>query len=54
MDAVKVNKRGASRIRQGHLWIYRSDVIAVDVDGGSIVSVLDESGNFVGQIARAI
>ena len=49
MDAVKVNKRGASRIRQGHLWIYRSDVIAVDVDGGSIVSVLDESGNFVGQ-----
>ena len=49
MDTVKVNKRGANRIRKGHLWIYRSDVIAVDVDGGSIVSVLDESGNFVGQ-----
>jgi len=49
VDTVKVKKRGASRIRQGQLWIYRSDVIAVDVDGGSIVSVLDESGNFVGQ-----
>jgi 23S rRNA (cytosine1962-C5)-methyltransferase len=49
MNAVKVNKRGANRVRHGHLWIYRSDVIAVDVDGGSIVSVVDESGNFVGQ-----
>jgi len=49
METVKVNKRGANRVRNGHLWIYRSDVIAVHVDGGSIVSVLDESGNFVGQ-----
>jgi 23S rRNA (cytosine1962-C5)-methyltransferase len=49
MDTVKVNKRGANRVRHGHLWIYRSDVIAVDVDGGSIVSVVDEGGNFVGQ-----
>jgi len=49
MDTIKVNKRGANRVRHGHLWIYRSDVIAVGVDGGSIVSVVDESGNFVGQ-----
>ncbi|HEY6245200.1 MAG TPA: class I SAM-dependent rRNA methyltransferase [Pyrinomonadaceae bacterium] len=49
MSTVKVNKRGANRVRHGHLWIYRSDVIVVDGDGGSIVSVLDESGNFVGQ-----
>jgi 23S rRNA (cytosine1962-C5)-methyltransferase len=49
MDTVKVNKRGANRVRHGHLWIYRSDVIAVDVDGGSIVCVVDEGGNFVGQ-----
>ena len=49
METVKVNKRAANRVRHGHLWIYRSDVIAVDVDGGSIVSVVDESGNFVGQ-----
>ena len=49
MKTVKVNKRGAVRIRQGHLWIYRSDVVAVDAEGGSVVSVVDEAGNFVGQ-----
>jgi 23S rRNA (cytosine1962-C5)-methyltransferase len=49
MSTVKVNKRGANRVRHGHLWIYRSDVIAVDGDGGSIVSAVDEAGNFVGQ-----
>lgn len=49
MNTVKVNKRGASRIRQGHLWIYRSDILDADADAGSVVSVADESGNFVGQ-----
>jgi 23S rRNA (cytosine1962-C5)-methyltransferase len=44
-----VTKRGADRIRHGHLWIYRSDVIDVEADGGSIVAVHDERGNFVGQ-----
>ena len=49
MDTVKVNKRGANRTRQGHLWIYRSDITNVDADGGATVSVFDEGGNFVGQ-----
>jgi len=49
MDTVKVNKRGANRIRQGHLWIYRSDAIEVDAEAGAVVSVADEAGNFVGQ-----
>ena len=49
MKTVIVNKRGATRVRQGHLWIYRSDVADVDAEGGSIVSVKDEAGNFVGQ-----
>jgi 23S rRNA (cytosine1962-C5)-methyltransferase len=49
MNTAVVNKRGADRIRQGHLWIYRSDVVQVDAVGGSIVSVTDEKGNFVGQ-----
>lgn len=49
MKTVKVNKRGAVRVRHGHLWIYRSDVVTVDADGGSVVSVTDEGGNFVGQ-----
>ena len=49
MKTVLVNKRGATRVRQGHLWIYRSDVVEIDAEGGSLVSVRDEAGNFVGQ-----
>jgi 23S rRNA (cytosine1962-C5)-methyltransferase len=49
MNTARVNKKGADRVRQGHLWIYRSDVIAVDAQGGSVVTVKDERGNFVGQ-----
>jgi 23S rRNA (cytosine1962-C5)-methyltransferase len=50
MNEVKVNKRGADRIRGGHLWIYRSDVLdAEDVKGGSVVIVRDQNRNLVGQ-----
>ncbi|HEV8429557.1 MAG TPA: class I SAM-dependent rRNA methyltransferase [Pyrinomonadaceae bacterium] len=49
MNTVRVNKKGADRTRQGHLWIYRSDVVDVDAVGGSVVTVKDERGNFVGQ-----
>jgi len=49
MKTVKVSKRGADRVRQGHLWIYQSDLVDVDAGGGSIVSVKDERGNFIGQ-----
>lgn len=49
MQLVKVNKRGADRVRQGHLWIYRSDVIETNAEGGSVVRVSDERGNLVGQ-----
>ena len=49
MNTARVNKKGANRIREGHLWIYRSDVVAVEAEGGSIVTVKDERGNFVGK-----
>ncbi|HEU4434568.1 MAG TPA: class I SAM-dependent rRNA methyltransferase [Pyrinomonadaceae bacterium] len=49
MKTVRVNKKGADRVRHGHLWIYRSDVIEIDAEGGSVVSVTDERGNLVGQ-----
>jgi 23S rRNA (cytosine1962-C5)-methyltransferase len=49
MGTLKVNKRGADRVRRGHLWIYRSDVVDVDAEGGSVVVVRDERGNLVGQ-----
>ena len=50
MHEVIVTKRGADRIRRGHLWIYRSDVRdANQAAGGSIVVVRDQNRNFVGQ-----
>jgi len=49
VKTARVNKRGADRVRTGHLWIYRSDVVDVDAEGGSIVVVKDERGNFIGQ-----
>lgn len=49
MKTARVNKKGANRVRQGHLWIYQSDVLDVDAEGGSVVSVKDERGNFIGQ-----
>lgn len=49
MNTVRVNKKGADRVRNGHLWIYRSDLVDVDAAGGSVVAVKDERGNFIGQ-----
>lgn len=48
-ETIKVSKRGADRVRQGHLWIYRSDVVPVAAEGGSVVRVTDERGNSIGQ-----
>src|SRR5256714_8130364 len=50
MNSITVNKRGADRIRHGHLWIYRSDVLdAEEAKGGSVVMVRDHNRNFIGQ-----
>lgn len=47
---VRIRKRGAARIRNGHLWVYRSDVLdAKDASPGSIVSVRDERDVVVGK-----
>ena len=50
MSKVKVNKRGADRVRKGHVWIYRSDITDDGGShGGTIVQITDPSQNFVGQ-----
>ncbi len=50
MNQIRISNRGAKRIRQGHLWVYRNDVRdATGVEGGAIARVSDEAGNFVGQ-----
>lgn len=47
---VSVNRRGADRVRNGHLWIYRSDVMEPKgVPAASVVRVTDERGKFIGQ-----
>jgi len=49
MEKAFVNQKGAKRVRNGHLWIYKSDVQKVEAAGGDVVSVYDEAKNFVGQ-----
>ena len=50
MPTIKVNKKGADRVRADHLWIYRSDVIdSSEAKGGEVVSVQDAGRNFIGQ-----
>ena len=46
---VKVTARGAERWKQGHPWIYRSDVAAEPDKKPGIVSVTDRKGKFLGQ-----
>ncbi|MGB8889631.1 MAG: class I SAM-dependent rRNA methyltransferase [Candidatus Korobacteraceae bacterium] len=44
-----VNHRGAARLRGGHLWVYRSDLVApIDAPAGALVSVHDERGRRLG------
>jgi 23S rRNA (cytosine1962-C5)-methyltransferase len=49
MSKAFVNKKGAKRVRNGHLWIYKSDVLKIEAAGGDVVSVFDEAKNFVGK-----
>jgi 23S rRNA (cytosine1962-C5)-methyltransferase len=44
-----ISARGEQRIRQGHPWIYRSDVTDVAADGGDVVDVLGPRQRFLGR-----
>lgn len=46
---MKVSPRGASRLKDGHVWVYRSDVVAANgVPPGSLVNVADHRGQPLG------
>jgi 23S rRNA (cytosine1962-C5)-methyltransferase len=48
-SSVTISRAGALRLRGGHVWVYRSDVVSADeVKPGSLVSVQDERGKFLG------
>jgi len=49
MTAVRVTARGAERWKQGHPWIYRSDVAEEPDKKPGIVPVTDRKGKFLGQ-----
>jgi 23S rRNA (cytosine1962-C5)-methyltransferase len=49
VSIVKISPRGASRLKDGHIWVYRSDIVsAEDVPPGSLVRVLDHRGQPLG------
>jgi 23S rRNA (cytosine1962-C5)-methyltransferase len=49
LPVVKIARRGAERLKAGHVWVYRSDITsAADVAPGALVSVTDERGKPVG------
>jgi 23S rRNA (cytosine1962-C5)-methyltransferase len=46
---VKVSPRGASRLKDGQVWVYRSDLVSADgATPGSLVAVTDHRGQFLG------
>jgi 23S rRNA (cytosine1962-C5)-methyltransferase len=46
---VKISPRGATRLKAGHVWVYRSDIVSADnVDPGSVVRVTDHRGKPMG------
>ena len=46
---IKVSPRGASRLKDGHVWVYRSDIVSeTNVPPGSLVTVTDHRGKALG------
>jgi len=45
---ARISRRGSERIRRGHPWIYRSDVLAAEADPGALVQVVSERNRPLG------
>src|ERR1700678_36403 len=49
LPVVKVSRRGVNRLEDGHVWVYRSDILAADgIAPGALIEVVDERGKFLG------
>jgi 23S rRNA (cytosine1962-C5)-methyltransferase len=48
MSSVIISARGEQRVRSGHPWIYRSDVVDVAATGGEIVQVIGPRQRTIG------
>ena len=48
LPSVTISPRGEKRLRDGHLWVYRSDLARVEAQGGDAVAVQTARGRLVG------
>ena len=49
MQAIVANQRGAARLRGGHVWVYRSDLVpSSEAAPGALVEVRDDRGKRLG------
>jgi 23S rRNA (cytosine1962-C5)-methyltransferase len=49
LPTVKISPRGAARLKSGHVWVYRSDIVSGDgILPGSLVTVSDPRGKPLG------
>jgi 23S rRNA (cytosine1962-C5)-methyltransferase len=49
LPKVKISLRGAARLKSGHVWVYRSDIVSAEgVPPGAVVSVADHRGKPLG------
>jgi 23S rRNA (cytosine1962-C5)-methyltransferase len=49
LPVVKVSRRGVNRLEDGHVWVYRSDILAADgIAPGALIEVVDDRGKFLG------
>lgn len=44
-----ISKRATERVKAGHLWVYKSDIIDCKAEGGSVVSLYDNKEKFYGK-----
>jgi 23S rRNA (cytosine1962-C5)-methyltransferase len=49
LPKIKLSPRGADRLKAGHVWVYRSDVVSTDgILPGALVTVTDQRGKLLG------
>jgi 23S rRNA (cytosine1962-C5)-methyltransferase len=49
LPTIKVSPRGTTRLKEGHVWVYRSDIVSADgATAGSLVCVSDHRGKLLG------
>src|SRR5258708_3754413 len=49
LPTIKVSPRGSARLKDGHVWVYRSDIVSAEgVPPGSLVAVTDHRGKPLG------